>query len=125
MTNEYARDAGSKDDAEKPRTDLLPVAALVEVAHVFTFGAKKYAPYNWHGLSVSRLYGAALRHLWAWWRGEDNDPETGRPHLAHAACCVLMALAQMLERAEYDDRPAPRVVIEEPPAIRPGIDFPA
>lgn len=102
---DYAGDTGSKDDAEKPRTDLLPVAALEEVAHVMTFGAKKYAPYNWQGLSVSRLYGAALRHLWAWWRGEDADPETGRSHLAHAACCVLMALDQMLARHEYDDRP--------------------
>lgn len=101
----YAQDVGSKDDAEKARTDLLPVAALEEVAHVMTFGAKKYAPYNWQGLSVSRLYGAALRHLWAWWRGEDADPETGRSHLAHAACCVLMALDQMLARAQYDDRP--------------------
>lgn len=105
MAEEYGGDVGSKDDAEKPRTDLLPVAPLVEVAHVFGFGAKKYDAYNWRGLSVSRLYGAALRHLFAYWRGEDNDPETGRSHLAHAACCVLMALAQMLERPEYDDRP--------------------
>lgn len=98
-------DVGSKDDAGKARTDLLPVDALMEVSHVLAFGAQKYAPYNWQGLSVSRLYGAALRHLFAHWRGEDNDPETGRPHLAHAACCVLMALDQMLNRSQYDDRP--------------------
>lgn len=102
---DYTSDTGSKDDAEKARTDLLPVDALMEVAHVMTFGARKYAPHNWKGLSVSRLYGAALRHLWAWWRGEDLDPETGRPHLAHAACCVLMVLDQALNRPQYDDRP--------------------
>lgn len=101
----YADDAGSKDDGGKPRMDLLPFAALTEVAHVMTFGAQKYAPYNWQGLSVSRLFGASLRHLWAWWLGEDDDPETGRPHLAHAACCVLMVLEQTLFRREYDDRP--------------------
>lgn len=98
-------DVGSKDDSGKARTDLLPVAALVEVSRVFEFGAGKYGEYNWKGLSVSRLYGAALRHLFAWWRGQDDDDETGRSHLAHAACCVLMALEQMLDRREYDDRP--------------------
>jgi hypothetical protein len=98
-------DAGSKDDAGKPRMDLLPIAGLVEVAHVLTFGAEKYGARNWHGLSVSRLFAATLRHLWSWWLGEDVDAETGRSHLAHAACCVLMALEQMLHRRQYDDRP--------------------
>lgn len=102
---DYASDVGTKDDDGKPRTDLLPFAALTEVAHVMTFGAKKYGPYNWHGLSASRLFGAALRHLWAFWTGEDNDPETGRSHVAHAAACVLMVLEQVLERPRYDDRP--------------------
>jgi hypothetical protein len=105
IVRERAGDPGQKDDAGKARTDLLPFGALEEVAHVMTFGATKYAPYNWHGLSVSRLFGASLRHLWAFWRGEDNDPETGRSHLAHAACCVLMVLDQMLDRPEFDDRP--------------------
>jgi hypothetical protein len=101
----YARDVGSKADVGKPQMDLLPFAALYEVAHVLTFGAGKYGERNWHGLSVSRLFAAALRHLTLWQLREDDDPETGRPHLAHAACCVLMALDQMLERPEYDDRP--------------------
>lgn len=105
VSEHYADDAGTKDDAGKPRMDLLPFDALTEVAHVLTFGAKKYGDRNWHGLSVSRLFAAALRHLWAWWRGEDNDEETGRSHLAHAACCVLMALEQTLHRRQYDDRP--------------------
>lgn len=102
----FEQDAGSKDDAEKPRTDLLPFGAIIEVAHVMTFGAKKYAPHNWKGLSATRLFGAALRHGFAWAMGEDNDPETGRSHLAHMAACVLMVLDQVLYRAdEYDDRP--------------------
>lgn len=103
--DEYAGDVGSKADGGKPRVDLLPFAALTEVAHVMTFGAEKYAPYNWQGLSVSRLFAAALRHGFAWFRGEDLDPETGRSHLAHMACCVLMALDQVLDRPQYDDRP--------------------
>lgn len=101
----YTNDAGSKDDAGKARTDLLPAAALLETAKVMGFGAQKYEPYNWRGLSCSRLFGAALRHLWAWWRGHDLDEETGLPHLAHAAACVLMVLEQAMFRGEYDDRP--------------------
>jgi hypothetical protein len=29
------------------------------------------------------------RHIWAWKEGEQNDPETGRHHLAHAMCCLM------------------------------------
>jgi hypothetical protein len=29
------------------------------------------------------------RHLWAWKEGEQNDPESGKNHLAHALCCLM------------------------------------
>ena len=32
------------------------------------------------------------RHIFAWWGGEDKDPETGFSHLAHAACCLLFLM---------------------------------
>jgi len=97
-----------KNDNEKPRTDLLPPRALVEVAKVFGYGAEKYGDWNWSlgkGLPASRVYAAALRHLFAWWSGEDKDQETGVTHLAHAACSVLMLLDLML-RGGIDDRPS-------------------
>lgn len=105
---------GRKDDAGKTRYDLLPADALHEVAEIFTFGARKYGDRNWEGgLKQSRLFGAAMRHLWAYWRGQDDDDETGRSHLAHAACCVLMMLSQVRRMApplddlplDLDDRP--------------------
>jgi len=95
-----------KFDTTKPRLDLLPTQPLIEVAEVLTFGAKKYAEYNWaKGISYSRLFGATMRHLWAWWVGEDNDSETGKSHLAHAICCLLFALQYKTSRPEFDDRP--------------------
>lgn len=100
----YEGDRGTKGDHGKNRLDLLPFRALDEVGAVMTFGAEKYGDHNWKGLSVTRLMGAALRHGFAWLRGEDNDPETGRSHLAHMACCVLMSLEQVLARPAYDDR---------------------
>jgi len=100
--------SGTKHDQEKPRTDLLPSAPLIEIAKVFTFGAKKYDAHNWRGgLQQSRLIGAALRHLLAYNDGEDLDPETGLPHLAHLGCCTLFMLEQHLKGTGEDDRYKP------------------
>ena len=45
---------GRKDDAEKPRWDLLPFGPVREVVEVLTFGAKKYAPDNWQRVPEPR-----------------------------------------------------------------------
>lgn len=62
---------------------------------------------NWEkGMSWGRCYAACLRHLWAWWRGEDNDPETGLSHLDHALCCLLFLSTFVKRRVTtFDDRP--------------------
>lgn len=99
---------GTKHDQEKPRTDLLPTAPLLEIAKVLGFGAKKYAAHNWRGgIEQSRLVGSSLRHLLAYNDGEDNDPESGLPHLAHLGCCVLFMLEQHLKGTGLDDRYKP------------------
>lgn len=105
---------GRKDDAEsgheKAPVELLPWGALHEVALVMGFGRDKY-PHEehkfgtWRGLARTRLWAAAVRHLYAWLRGENADPETGRSHLAHAAACVLMVLEQEQDGWGTDDRP--------------------
>lgn len=94
-----------KDDAGKARLDLLPFEALDEVGKVLEFGARKYAAHNWRaGFQWSRPQAAMLRHMFAFARGEDNDPETGLSHLAHAACNVLFLLTSVLEKSGVDDR---------------------
>lgn len=96
---------GIKHDTGKSRLDLLPFDALIEVGYILTFGASKYADRNWElGMEWGRLHGAALRHLSAWGTGEDKDPETGRSHLAHAACCCLMLLALTIRGVGRDTR---------------------
>lgn len=86
--------AGMKHDENKARWDLLPMGATSEIVDVLTYGAKKYAPDNWRKVPnpQQRYYAAAMRHIVAWVRGEKNDPESGKPHLAHAACCLLFLL---------------------------------
>jgi hypothetical protein len=89
----------------KTRFDLVPVGALTEIAEVLTFGAEKYGAHNWsRGTGWSRYFGALLRHLYAWWGGEDRDPETGASHLAHAGCCLLFLLEYQRQGWGSDDR---------------------
>lgn len=80
------------------RSCLLPYAgpALLDVAAVLTFGAAKYGPNNWQGLTDfdDRYYAAILRHVFALGTGEEIDPESGLPHLAHAACGLLFLLSR-------------------------------
>lgn len=85
---------GYKDDCNKPRTDLLPASALLEVSRVLAFGAKKYGAWNWQSVPDGRhrYCAAALRHIFASMDGERMDNESGLPHLAHAACCLLFLL---------------------------------
>lgn len=101
---------GVKADGEKPRWDLLPFDALEAIAEVMTYGAAKYEDRNWErGMRWGRPFAAMLRHVTRWWQGEDNDPETGFNHLAHAGCCLLFLLSFALRRGgrfmDYDDRP--------------------
>jgi hypothetical protein len=96
---------GQKFDSEKPRVDLLDPLALEGLAKVLTFGAKKYAAHNWRGgISFSRLIGASLRHIFAILRGEDNDPESGLPHVDHLGCCWMFLSNMMKTRPDLDDR---------------------
>lgn len=92
--------SGQKFDAGKTRYDLLPPEALEAMARVLTFGAEKYGDRNWEqGIEEGRLFGAAQRHLWADWRGEPTDLESGMPHLWHAACNLAMLIAQRERKA--------------------------
>lgn len=96
---------GVKYDAGKPRMDLLDSYALEQLSRVLSFGAIKYAPQNWRrGIAYSRLIAAALRHIFAFMRGENNDPETNLPHPAHAMCCMMFLLWMIENKPNLDDR---------------------
>lgn len=95
---------GVKYDTDKPRMDLLDAYAIEQLALVLGFGSKKYSAWNWKkGIAKSRLIAAALRHLFAYLRGEDKDPETGLSHAAHAMCCCMFLLG-LEHRIDLDDR---------------------
>jgi len=90
---------------EKTRFDLVPFESVGEIADVLGIGARKYSANNWcRGTEWSRYFAALCRHIFAWWRGEDNDPETGKSHLAHAGCCLLFLMEYQRNKWGTDDR---------------------
>ena len=104
-TTTITNEGGTKFDKDKPRTDLLDAEWLEEVAGIMGFGARKYAAHNWRsGISISRLLGAALRHLFAVVRGEDRDPESGYTHIGHLSCCAMFLYWTLKHKPELDDR---------------------
>lgn len=98
---------GTKFDGDKLRMDLLPPEAIEGLATILTFGAKKYADRNWEkGIKWGRLFGATMRHLWAWWRGEALDAESGYSHLWHALTDIAFLLTyEARGMKDFDDRP--------------------
>lgn len=98
---------GTKLDAGKQRFDLLAPEALGGLVAVLTYGANKYTDRNWErGISYSRIFAAAMRHLWAWWSLCETDNETGLSHLDHAACCIhFLSTYTKRNMKSFDDRP--------------------
>jgi hypothetical protein len=101
--------SGTKYDEGKIDWSLLP-ESTDEMLKVLAFGADKYGRGNWEkGIVYSRLFSACLRHLWAWWRGEELDPETGLSHLDHAAANIAFLSTYVKRGMEsLDDRPGVR-----------------
>lgn len=97
---------GVKFDSGKLRMDLLPTDALEALARILTDGAVKYGARNWEkGMAWSRPYAALLRHLLAWWGGQDTDPESGHPHLWHVLTNAAFLVAYEQRKIGEDDRP--------------------
>jgi len=77
--------SGGEKGVKLARFDLIPPAALEELACVYGRGAQKYAANNWRkgyawGLSV----GALQRHLSKWLQGGERD-EMGNHHMIQVA----------------------------------------
>ena len=85
---------GVKLDQNKRQWNLLPWREVGLVVDVLMFGANKYSPDNWkHVLYAEERYlEAAIRHIVARIHNRINDPESRKPHLAHAVCSLLFIM---------------------------------
>ena len=95
-----------KKDAGKYDPTMLTLEMIELVSRVREFGAKKYARNNFKitGFKYTRSLAAALRHIFAYLSGEDNDPESGLSHLGHAICCLEHCIYDTKHHPENDDR---------------------
>lgn len=101
--------AAVKKDDGKLDWSLVPFEGLEGMVKVLEFGAQKYSRNNWMtsgGFSYRRVLTACLRHLFAYMRGEDNDPESGLSHISHAQCNLLFLGYYLTNKAKFnkDDR---------------------
>ncbi len=102
-------DTGGRKGQKLARFDLIPPRALEELAKHFGRGALKYADRNWElGVNWSLNFAAMQRHLWAWWDGENDDPETGSSHITAAMWHCAALLEYEVTHPELDDRPQGR-----------------
>lgn len=89
----------------KPEWQLVHFPSLEPMVRVLMFGAEKYEADNWKkGYPIRRTYGSLMRHMVAFMEGENDDPESGLPHLGHAMCNLLFMQYMMDNMEEYDDR---------------------
>jgi hypothetical protein len=65
---------GGQKGVKLQRFDLIPIGPLTRLAEHYGKGALKYDNHQWRkGYEWSKSYAALLRHLTAWWNGEEYD----------------------------------------------------
>lgn len=86
---------------------LLPDTARVAGAMAMHEGAQKYGRYNYRavGVRASVYHDALMRHMTAWWNGEDIDPDSGLPHTWKALACIAILIDSAACDMLTDDRP--------------------
>ena len=110
--------SGIRETAGKSPVTLIMSKALIEVAKVAEFGAKKYSPHNYRkGMKWSFFTDAILRHMIKYCTGQklDFDPKcekcinktckdhSGLSHLAHIAWNSLAILEFEVEELGEND----------------------
>lgn len=111
IANAVKKDTNPKDSIGVKKVPMsgMPAPVLMECGLVKLHGDLKYGRYNWRdaGVRSSVYYDACMRHLMAWWEGEDLDPDSGIHHIAHAMTGLAVLRDSQLQGNCNDDRPKP------------------
>lgn len=97
---------------------LVPPAAMIAAARGLEDGAKKYGAYNFRDtkIALSVYYGAFLRHVFAYWDGEDVASDSKLLHLDHMIATLSILIDALNKGNLIDDRPtkgaAPDMLLE-------------
>lgn len=104
--NSTEKGSGARYNSGKADFSLIPLMTMEDEAKVWEYGKQKYAAWNWaKGMAWSIPLACALRHIAKWQMGEENDQESGLPHLAHAICNLRMLTLYSKNFKKGDDRP--------------------
>ena len=92
---------------KKVPLSTIPTQVIAEVGLAMLEGARKYGRSNYRvvGIKSSVYYDAAMRHLMAYWEGEDIDPDSGLSHITKAIATLFVMRDAMLNGKCDDDRP--------------------
>lgn len=103
------KDSNPKDSVgvKKVPFSTVPAPVLAELGLAMLEGARKYGRHNYRavGVRTSVYYDAVLRHLTAFWEGQDTDPDSGLPHITKAIACLTVLRDSQLVGNVVDDRP--------------------
>jgi hypothetical protein len=109
------KDSNPKDSIgyTKPPLHCIPSHVLFEVGMGMFEGGWKYRESNYRviGVRASIYFDAAMRHLIAWWEGEDIDPASQIHHISKVISCLMVLRDCQMQSengsgVEYkDDRP--------------------
>ena len=107
--SDLTKDTNPKDAVGIKKVPFSTVSAPVmkKVGLAMLEGARKYGRHNYRAVGVrgSVYYDAFLRHITAWWEGEDIDPASGIHHLGKAMACLAVVRDSMMVGNWTDDRP--------------------
>lgn len=103
------KDSNPKDaiGSKKAPLSTLSMPVCFEVAGGMLEGGCKYGRHNYRvmGVRASVYYDATMRHLAAWWEGQDIDPDSGMHHVSKAIASLFVLRDAMIHNKCYDDRP--------------------
>ena len=98
-----------KDKVGVKKVSLSRVSSVVmmEMSLGMLEGDRKYGGHNYRvaGVLASVYYDATMRHLMAWWEGEDNDKASGLSHITKALSSLAVLRDAMHNDKLNDDRP--------------------
>lgn len=106
-TNEKPTNPKDAIGIRKAPMSTVPMNVLVEIGIGMLEGASKYGRHNYRcaGVRSSVYFDATMRHLIAWWEGEDIDPDSGMPHISKALCSLVVLRDAQMQSMITDDRP--------------------
>ena len=91
----------------KAPMSTVPANVMAEIGVAMLEGSVKYGRHNYRiaGVRMSVYYDGTMRHLMAFWEGEDLDPDSGISHITKAIASLVVLRDAMMQKKVTDDRP--------------------